>query len=99
MQPLLQSLRPTLRSLLNIWDPSRQMFGLLQEHKQLVFIHLVPASRSERTLQEGVWSRWGGGNGKQKRRKLVPLQDWDLCGSKTTDGGIVGQGVVSGGLY
>ena len=63
-QPLLQSLGPTLRGLLNIWDPSRQMFGLLQEHKQLVFIHLVPSSHSEKDQE---------GEGKQKRRKPVPF--------------------------
>lgn len=80
-QPLLQSLCPTLRGLLNIWGPSRQMFGLLQEHKQLVFIHLAHSCHSEKDQE---------GEGEHKRRKPVPLQDRDLLGPKTKDGGIVG---------
>lgn len=63
------------------------MFGLLQEHKQLVLIHLVPSSHSEKDQE---------GEGKQKRREPVSLQDWDLPGPKTKAGGIVGDGAVSG---
>lgn len=48
------SLGPTPKGLLNIWALSRQMFGPLQEHEQLVFIHLVPASPLEKDPLRGT---------------------------------------------
>lgn len=67
------------------------MFGLLQEHKQLVFIHLVPASPLEKDPPPGgaELARRGEG-GKGTRRKPAPLQGWDLLGSRAKDGSVVG---------
>lgn len=79
---------PTSRSLLNIWALSRQMFGLLQEHKQLVFIHLVPASPLEKDPPPGGAEPASGRGGEGKRRKPVPLQAQDLLGSRAEDGSV-----------
>lgn len=64
---------PTHRGLLNIWDPSRQMFGPLQEHEQLVFVHLVPASPLEKDPPGDAEPGRGRGGQEKEARPFAEL--------------------------